>query len=143
MVIHAVTPVLNVSSVGQSLDWFEQLGWQRGFSWNQAGMIGQGPEALGANEHGEAGFGSVCSGQATIFLCCGAQGSRGTILPRFPGDDATDGVWMSWWMGSRRGRRTAPKGAPSRHDRDLSANQRALGRARVPPAAPRRPHLSC
>jgi uncharacterized glyoxalase superfamily protein PhnB len=35
---------------------------------------------------------------ATIFLCRGAQGSRGTKLPKFPGDDETDGVWMSWWM---------------------------------------------
>jgi len=37
-------------------------------------------------------------GDANIFLCHGGQGSRGTIQPQFPGDDATDGVWMSWWM---------------------------------------------
>ena len=58
------------------------------------------PGALGSNEHGDAGFGSVCSDDATIFLCRGAQGLRGTIMPRFPGDDATDGVWMTWWMDS-------------------------------------------
>ena len=63
-------------------------------------MIGEGPGSPVRNEHGEAGFGSVCSGKTTIFLCCGGQGSRGTILPKFPGDDQTDGVWMSWWMGS-------------------------------------------
>lgn len=100
MAVQGVTPVLNVSSVGDSMDWFEALGWQRGFSWNEGGMIGEGPGALSANEHGPAGFGSVCCGKTTIFLCCGAQGSRGTILPRFPGDDATDGVWMTWWMES-------------------------------------------
>ena len=100
MAVQSVTPVLNVSSIGDSFAWFEALGWQRGFSWNQAGMIGDGPNALGANEHGEAGFESVCSGKATIFLCVGGQGSRGTIMPKFPGDDATDGVWMSWWMDS-------------------------------------------
>jgi hypothetical protein len=98
-VLH-VTPVLNVSNIGASFEWFEALGWKRGFSWNYHGMIGDGANAAGANEHGEAGFGSVCSGHATIFLCRGAQGSRGTILPKFPGDDGTDGVWMSWWMES-------------------------------------------
>ena len=100
MPVQSVTPVLNVSHVGQSLAWFEILGWQRGFSWNDGGMIGAGKDAKDSNEHGDAGFGSVCSGAATIFLCHGGQGSRGTILPRFPGDDATDGVWMTWWMES-------------------------------------------
>lgn len=100
MAVKSITPVLNVSGVGDSMLWFEALGWQRGFSWNQGGMIGEGAHALAANEHGPAGFGSVCSGDATIFLCCGAQGSRGVIQPKFPGDDATDGVWMSWWMES-------------------------------------------
>ena len=100
MAVRSVTPVLNVSSVGESFAWFEALGWRRGFSWNQAGLIGDETNAAGANEHGEAGFGSVCSGAATIFLCCGGQGSRGTIMPRFPGDDETDGVWMTWWMDS-------------------------------------------
>jgi hypothetical protein len=100
MSVQNITPVLNVSSIDQSFKWFEALGWNRGFSWNDGGFIGSGSEALSANEHGEAGFGSVCSGKAEIFLCCGAQGSRGTILPKFPGDDQTDGVWMSWWMES-------------------------------------------
>jgi uncharacterized glyoxalase superfamily protein PhnB len=97
MGICSVTPVLNVSNIGDSFAWFESLGWKRGFSWNDSGII---PHAQGSNEHGPAGFGSVCSGDATIFLCCGAQGSRGTIMPKFPGDDQTDGVWMSWWMDS-------------------------------------------
>ncbi len=97
MGVQSVTPVLNVSSVGASLAWFELLGWRRGFSWNAGGMI---CGAADSNEHGEAGFGSVCSGQAQIFLCHGGQGSRGTVFPKFPGDDETDGVWMSWWMES-------------------------------------------
>lgn len=97
MAVKGVTPVLNVSSVPASFAWFEALGWQRGFSWNDGGMI---PHAADRNEHGPAGFGSVCSGEALIFLCHGGQGSRGTVEPKFPGDDATDGVWMSWWMES-------------------------------------------
>src|SRR6185436_8902656 len=68
MSVQSVTPVLNVSSVGASLAWFETLGWRRGFSWNEGGMIGEGAEAAASNEHGDAGFGSVCSGEATIFL---------------------------------------------------------------------------
>lgn len=86
MTIKGVTPILNVKSVAESMAWFERLGWRRGFSW---------PEG-----ETDPGFGSVCSDEAEIFLCRGAQGSRGTIMPRFPGDDDTDGVWMSWWLDS-------------------------------------------
>lgn len=100
MEVQGVTPILNVSSVGESFAWFEALGWHRGFSWNQAGMIGRGANAAAANEHGEAGFGSVCTEKASIFLCRGGQGSRGTIIPKSPGDDATDSVWMTWWLQS-------------------------------------------
>lgn len=99
MGIQGITPVLNVSDIGESFVWFEALGWRRGFSWNDSGVIGEGPEALGANNYGPATFGSVCAGEeTTIFLCVGAQGSRGTIMPKYPGDDKTDGVWMTWWM---------------------------------------------
>lgn len=97
MGVQSVTPVLNVSDIGASFAWFESLGWQRGFSWNDGGLM---TPAAGENEQGPAGFGSVCSDHAQIFLCRGAQGARGTIVPKFPGDDATDGVWMSWWMAS-------------------------------------------
>jgi uncharacterized glyoxalase superfamily protein PhnB len=63
-----------------------QLGWRRGFVWPDGDP--------------DPSFGSVCSEKAEIFLCRGAQGSRGTIMPKFPGDDETDGVWMSWWVNS-------------------------------------------
>jgi uncharacterized glyoxalase superfamily protein PhnB len=97
MPIESITPVLNVSDVPKSFAWFEALGWKRGFAWNSGGMIARGADR---NEHGDAHFGSVCAEKSEIFLCNGAQGSRGTILPRFPGDDEIDGVWMSWWMDS-------------------------------------------
>jgi hypothetical protein len=92
MGVQSVTPVLNVSSVGDSFVWFETLGWRRGFSWNEFGFIGEGKEAAAFNEHGPADFGSVCSGEGIIFLCRGGQGPRGT--------NNVDGVWMSWWMES-------------------------------------------
>ena len=104
--ITGITPILNVSDVPASFAWFESLGWRRGFAWNGGGMIAC---AADANEHGPAHFGSVCAAHRDadgrehaeqIFLCHGGQGSRGSILPRFPGDDETDGVWMSWWIDS-------------------------------------------
>lgn len=86
MPVQQLTPILNVSSILESQKWFEALGWQRGFMWPDGDP--------------EPGFGAVCSEKAEIFLCRGAQGSRGTIMPKFPGNDETDGVWMSWWMQS-------------------------------------------
>lgn len=102
MSVQGVTPILNVSNVEESFDWFEALGWKRGFAWNVAGMM---PRPAGEPKHlpnggGEPTFGSVCSGDIEIFLCRGAQGARGVILPKHPGDDETDGVWMSWWVES-------------------------------------------
>jgi catechol 2,3-dioxygenase-like lactoylglutathione lyase family enzyme len=86
MLAKAINPILNVSSVVQSIKWFEKLGWQKGFEW------GNPPD-----------FGSVCSGDYAIFLCEDAQGSRGksnlpmTFGPN--GDDRADkGVWMSIWV---------------------------------------------
>ena len=53
------------------------------------------------NESGEPPtFGGVCNGDVEIFLCQGAQGSRGGPMPKFVGDDETGGVWMSWWLDS-------------------------------------------
>ncbi len=86
MPIKGVTPILNVSSIEASQAWFEKLGWRRGFTW--------------PNGAPEAAFGSIVTDDAEIFLCRGAQGSRGTIMPKAPGDDQTDGVWMSWWVAS-------------------------------------------
>jgi uncharacterized glyoxalase superfamily protein PhnB len=97
MTIQSLTPILNVSSIKDSVTWFELFGWVRGFAWNGGGMI---PQGWHENQHGPATFGSVCTNNLEIFLCVGAQGSRGTIMPKFPGDDETDGVWMSWWVES-------------------------------------------
>ena len=87
MAVKSVTPILNVSNVVKSQEWFEALGWRRGFVWQD-------------DDATEPSFGSVCTDGAEIFLCLNGQGSRGTIMPHFPGDDVTDGVWMSWWVES-------------------------------------------
>jgi len=86
MLAKRLTPILNVSSVLQTFDWFEKLGWQKAWEW------GTPPD-----------FGAVCSGDCEIFLCENAQGGRGksalahTFGP--DGDDAADkGTWMSIWV---------------------------------------------
>lgn len=83
MNVKQITPILNVSDIGASFAWFEALGWRKCWDW------GTPPT-----------FGSVGSGQVEIFLCVGAQGSRGGPMPKFAGDDETGGVWMSWWVES-------------------------------------------
>ena len=83
MIVHSLTPILNVSDMAASFDWFESLGWKKLWDW------GTPPT-----------FAAVGSGQVEIFLCLGAQGSRGGPAPKFVGDDETGGVWMSWFLGS-------------------------------------------
>jgi catechol 2,3-dioxygenase-like lactoylglutathione lyase family enzyme len=84
--VEGVVPILNVSDIEASIEWFTSLGWQVGFTW--------------PNDTEQATFGSVRSDGAQIFLCRNAQGSQGTRKPTDPRDEKTDGVWMSWWLGS-------------------------------------------
>lgn len=86
MPVQGVTPILNVSDVRESVAWFEQLGWRRGFLWEA--------------EDGGIGFGSVVSGNAELFLSCDGQGARGARPSAFPFDTSTGGVWMSWFLES-------------------------------------------
>jgi catechol 2,3-dioxygenase-like lactoylglutathione lyase family enzyme len=72
--VDGITPILNVSDLQASLDWFAAFGWRTGFVW------GEPP-----------GFASVVCGspesRGEIFLCQGGQGTRG--------------VWMSWFLPGR------------------------------------------
>ena len=77
-----LTPILNVSDMQQSFEWFEKLGWKKAWDW------GSPPT-----------FGAVCSGEFSIFLCLNCQGGRGrgenstTFGP--DGDESADkGVWI-------------------------------------------------
>ena len=86
MFAHAVNPILNVSNMEQSIEWFEKLGWSKAFDWGDP-----------------VTFAGISSGNVEIFLCLGAQGGRGrspvksTFGP--DGDSAADkGVWMSLWV---------------------------------------------
>jgi len=87
-----LNPILNVSSIEQSFDWFARLGWKTLWGWNPE----DDPKA-------PAVFGAVGSGCCEIFLCLDGQGGRGrgsapmTMGP--DGDQTADkGVWMSVWV---------------------------------------------
>jgi hypothetical protein len=59
-----VVPILNVSDVASSFEWFARLGWDKGWDWCAPGE--QRPS-----------FGAVTSGGHEIFLCLDGQGGRG------------------------------------------------------------------
>ena len=86
MIAHGVTPILNVSDIAASFEWFARLGWEKRWDW------GDPP-----------GFGAVRSGNCEIFLCQGGQGGRGRSPVRGTfgegGSETGDkGVWMSVWV---------------------------------------------
>ena len=74
MKLTSLTPILNVSDVVASLEWFEALGWERGFAWDHEGGM----------RSTEPTFASIQSGAAEIFVCLDAQGARG--------------AWLSWFL---------------------------------------------
>ena len=86
MKVDRLTPILNVSNLARSFEWFEKLGWQKAWDW------GSPPT-----------FGGVCCDNSEIFLCEGGQGGRGsTGLPMTFGPSSNEalekGVWMSMWV---------------------------------------------
>jgi catechol 2,3-dioxygenase-like lactoylglutathione lyase family enzyme len=83
MRVQGVTPILNVSTLPQSFEWFSTLGWEKRWSW------GDPP-----------GFGAIGSGKTEIFLCQGGQGARGGPMPTTPDGDDHGSVWMTWWVDS-------------------------------------------
>ncbi len=84
-----LTPILNVSDLQASIEWFEKLGWRKCWAW------GEPPT-----------FGAVGAGECEIFLCENGQGGKGRGPNRYtsrgPGEDDTvdKGVWMSVWVQS-------------------------------------------
>ncbi|HLV00675.1 MAG TPA: bleomycin resistance family protein [Acidobacteriota bacterium] len=81
-----LTPILNVSDIQQSFDWFQKLGWEKCWDW------GDPPT-----------FGAVGSGNSEIFLCLNGQGGRGrgtntSTFGERGGESADKGVWISIWV---------------------------------------------
>ena len=86
MKVKLITPILNVSNLDDSFEWFKKFGWEKCWDW------GEPPS-----------FGAVGSGGCEIFLCQDAQGGRGkgSNVSTFGehGDETSDkGVWMSIWV---------------------------------------------
>jgi len=86
MEVKGLTPILNVSDIQQSIDWFAKLGW------NKAWDYGNPPH-----------FASVGNGSFEIFLCLNGQGGRGrNELPptyRTFSNEAVDrGAWLMLWV---------------------------------------------
>ena len=84
MKVTAVTPILNVSNITESFNWFKSLGWSIGLQWGEP-----------------VDFGSVCNGDTEIFLCHDGQGGRGkgANTDTFgEGENMDKGVWMSLWV---------------------------------------------
>jgi hypothetical protein len=77
MEVKAITPILNVSDMEDSFEWFIKLGWSKNWEWGKP-----------------ISFGCVGSGESEIFLCLNGQGGRGkgenttTFIEK--GDDAKD-----------------------------------------------------
>ncbi len=94
--IEFITPILNVSSVPESISWFEKIGWRRTFTWNCGGVI---EDMADRDDNGVADFAGVGSGQVQVFLCLDAQGSRGGQWPMHvnSNDDESGGNWISVW----------------------------------------------
>ncbi|MBX2839117.1 MAG: bleomycin resistance family protein [Gammaproteobacteria bacterium] len=83
-----LTPILNVSDINESFQWFEKLGWTASFKWGDP-----------------LSFGGVINGEVEIFLCLNAQGGRGkgsnvTTFGADGNEEKDKGVWMSLWVDS-------------------------------------------
>ena len=81
-----INPILNVSDIQQSFEWFEKFGWEKSWDW------GDPPT-----------FAGVCSGHCEIFLCLDGQGGRGkgantSTFGEKGGETADKGAWMSIWV---------------------------------------------
>jgi len=86
MKAYFLTPILNVSDIQKSFEWFQKFGWSKVFEWGEP-----------------ATFGGVRAETCEIFMCLNGQGSRGkSSVPQTfgpDGDETADrGVWMSLWV---------------------------------------------
>src|SRR5437762_13041012 len=61
MIVHGVTPILNVSDMDASFAWFAKLGWKELWRWGD-----------------RTGLGAVGSGPCVRLTCRGGPGGRGS-----------------------------------------------------------------
>lgn len=83
MDVEGLMPILNVTSLEETFEWFTKLGWEKRWDY------GDPPE-----------FGAVGNGDHEIFLCRDGQGGRDRSRRASPGEWNTGGTWMSMWVPS-------------------------------------------
>src|SRR5690349_11870522 len=86
VLVRDVTPILNVSDITSTFAWFEKWNWRKAWEWSTP-----------------ARFGSVERDGCEIFVCQGAQGSkgRGSNSRTFgPLGEQTSDHGVGWWSGS-------------------------------------------
>lgn len=86
MEARCLTPILNVSDLNVSFEWFSHWGWKKNWEWGEP-----------------ADFGCIGSGECEIFLCLNGQGGKGkgenkTTFHEARGDAQDKGVWISVWV---------------------------------------------
>lgn len=69
-----LVPILNVSNLADSFEWFAKLGWSKNWEWRASAD----PPT----------FGAAGSGECEIFLCLDGQGGRGQDC----------GMWLYMWV---------------------------------------------
>lgn len=74
MHVHQVVPILNVSNLPASFEWFAKFGWTKSWDWCPPGSM-------------HPTFGAVVASDIEIFLCENGQGGRDQ-----------NGVWLAIWV---------------------------------------------
>jgi hypothetical protein len=60
MLVHCINPILNVSNISESFEWFQKWGWKRLWDWGTPptfGAIGAGPSEIFLSQDGQGGRG--------------------------------------------------------------------------------------
>ncbi len=106
MKVSSLTPILNVSDMQASFEWFESIGWQIGFQWGEPvgfGSVCQSNDQSSDQNNDQSNDQSNDQGGCEIFLCLNGQGGRGKGSNTSTFGDGSDesadkGVWMSLWV---------------------------------------------
>lgn len=88
-----VTPILSVSDLVASVQWFLRLGWHLEYTTSAAGGFLARDHLEGAN------FAFIKNGYGQLFLSLDGQGLRGDPVAPGAGDDV-GATWHSWWVDS-------------------------------------------
>jgi hypothetical protein len=107
-----ITPILNVSDLGESFAWFAKLGWSKVWDW------GDPPD-----------FGAVGSGDCEIFLSQKGQGARGFWMSVWVADvDAVHDLCLAEGIDVILAPFDAPWGVREMHIRHLDGHVFRVGR---------------